>query len=95
MALTIEMDEKTRNWIHEKGDVVTVSRFDVRGCCVSMEDVEVKAKMPKKENLYLSYKQDGITIYVQKGMQFKNDKLEIAMNGMGVFRYLIADGLKR
>ena len=78
----------------KKGHTITLTNFILRGCAV-LEEIEVTYKEPKDKTQYHLVEQDGLFIYVQKILQFKNDHVSLAIAGIGPFKTLIAEGLKR
>lgn len=94
MTVAITLEENVKDFMKKKGNILTISRADIRSCCFVYEDVEVNYKTPKSEN-YDFIEQEGLLIYVQKGLYFKDDHLSLGVSGMGPFKEIYVEGLDR
>ena len=92
VAVTIENDLKS--WMKKKGRVLTISQIDIKSCCIGYVDVDVSYKVPKTSN-YDYIEQDGFSIYIQKGLNFKNNIVSIGLTGIGPFKQIYIDGFDR
>ncbi|TRM11654.1 hypothetical protein FH966_08140 [Lentibacillus cibarius] len=94
MTPTISLDEDAKKFIEKKGNILTIFRSDVRSCCFVYEDVGVKYNSPKNVN-YQYIEQEGLSIYVQNNLYFKNNHLNVGLSGIGPFKNIYIEGLDR
>ncbi|WP_203249293.1 CC/Se motif family (seleno)protein [Sporosarcina beigongshangi] len=94
MGLTIEIEDSVKELMKKKGHTITLASFILRGCAV-LEEIEVTYKEPKDKTQYQLVEQDGLFIYVQKTLRFKNDQVSIVVAGIGPFKTMVAGDLKR
>ncbi|MEN1968169.1 CC/Se motif family (seleno)protein [Lentibacillus sp. N15] len=94
MELEISIEDKAKKFLEEKGNILTIFRMDVERSCVAFEDLEVSYEDPKKGN-YEKHQCDDVTVYIQKGIQFKHNRVEIVITGIGPFKNIAVEGLKR
>lgn len=94
MELEISMEDKAKEFLVKKGNVLMISRMDIDRGCAAFEDLEVSYQKPHKGN-YEKYQYGDIHIYIQKGIQFKDNRVEIVISGLGPFKSIAVDGLKR
>lgn len=94
MNLSISMEEKAKDFLEKKHNVLTISRMDIDRGCAGFEDLDISYHNPQNDN-YEEYLHHGVTIYVQKGLQFKENHIEIVVSGIGPFKAIAVDGLKR
>lgn len=94
MTVEISIEEKAKKMLMEKGNVLTISRMDIVSGCMSIEEIDVTYEAPKKRN-YEKHTCDQVTIYVQKGLRFKENKIRIVTSGIGPFKTISAGSLDR
>lgn len=94
MNLDIYMEDKAKDFLEKKYNILTISRLDIDRGCAGFEDLEVTYSKPQRKN-YDTYYCKNITVYIQKGLEFKNKRVEIVISGIGPFKTIAVDGLKR
>lgn len=95
MGIKLNVDQNVIEWLKKKEkDVLTISRLDIMGCCVAHEDIDVNYHVPKK-GTYEKIEYGGITIFVEKNLQFKDNYVHISLSGFGPFKHIFVDGLRR
>lgn len=94
MSLAISMEDKAKDFLEKKHNVLTISRMDIDRGCAGFEDLDISYHNPQSNN-YEEYQHQGVTIYIQKGLQFKKSCVEIVVSGIGPFKTIAVDGLKR
>lgn len=95
MNLSVVVEENVKMFMKNKGNIITISSLILPGCCVVMEDIDVSYKVPKNKAMYVLVEQDGLIIYIEKILRFKDDRVILATNGFGPFKYIYAGELKR
>lgn len=94
MTLAVDIEKGVKSWVEKKGNILTISRMDIKAGCMGYEDVEVSYKAPTTNN-YDYIKQDGLSIYIQQGLNFKKNTVAIGLSGIGRFKQIYVDGLDR
>lgn len=94
MTLAVDIEKGVISWMEKKGNILTISRMDIKTGCMGYEDVEVSYKEPTTNN-YDYINQDGLSIYIQQGLNFKNNTVAIGLSGIGRFKQIYVDGLDR
>lgn len=94
MDLDISIEDKAKEFLKKKGNILMISRMDIDRGCAAFEDLEVSYKKPQTGN-YEKHRCGEITVYIQKGIQFKRNYAEIVVSGIGPFKAIAVDGLKR
>lgn len=95
VSFKINIEQDAKQWLEKKGkNVLTISRMDITGCCVAHEDIDVNYRAPKSGN-YEKIDYDGLEIYVEKNLKFKDDLVDISLTGFGPFKHIFVDGLRR
>lgn len=96
MVLKINIDSETMSWIEKKGAQLTVKTLKAGGCCGG-GPIELATEIGKPDDLHFfeEITFDRITIYVQKGINAKEDQLTIKLSGFGIFKYITALGISR
>jgi hypothetical protein len=95
LKLTIQIDSDVKKWVAEKGNTITISHYDTLSCCMGYEDVEVTSNTPELKGNYHLLQKDGIKVYVEKTLSFKNNHLQVSFMGFRPFKQLVVEGLKR
>ncbi|MET3695819.1 hypothetical protein SAMN05877753_102651 [Bacillus oleivorans] len=94
MDILVSVHDNVKNWMKEKGEILTISKININACCMRYADAQISYKAPEKENYY-HIQQDDLSIYIEKGLQFKDNRLTLSLMGIGPFKSIILDGLKR
>lgn len=94
MSLEISMEDKAKKFLEKKDNILTISRMDIDRGCSGFEDLDISYHKPRS-NSYEEYLHHGVTIYVQTGLSFKEGCVEIVVSGIGPFKAIAVDGLKR
>lgn len=94
MNLDIYMEDKAKDFLEKKHNILTISRLDIDRGCAGFEDLNITYTKPQHTN-YETYYCKNITIYIQKGLEFKENRVEIVISGIGPFKTIAVDGLKR
>ncbi|WP_169819164.1 CC/Se motif family (seleno)protein [Anaerobacillus arseniciselenatis] len=90
------MDHKTKTWIKKKGNYLTIKTVRVAGCCVGRPiDLLTKVGKPNELKMFHQISLDDITVYVQKGVNFKNDQITLNLFGIGLFKIITAEATSR
>ena len=95
MGFYISIDEKTKNWLAKKGNVITISGINIKNCCVPIEDVSVRYGKPDNHHMYDEVKSHGLSFFIEKGLNFKNDVVKIRLSGFAPFQTIRVEGLIR
>ncbi|SOC34685.1 CC/Se motif family (seleno)protein [Ureibacillus acetophenoni] len=95
MNLSVVVEENVKMYMKNKGNIITISSFIVQGCCVVAEETDVSYKVPKDKTKYVIVEQDDLTIYIDKILRFKDDRVILSVSGFGPFKYIYAGELKR
>src|SRR5690554_84183 len=91
--MQVTLDSGVKEWLIKKGNVLTVSRYEAKSCCIGYEDVDVKYRVPKKGD-YKKLNVDELTIYIDKNIRFKHNHLILSLTGLGPFKQIYVDGLE-
>ena len=96
MDLEICIDEKTKTWLRKKGGKLSVHKLKAKGCW-GAGPVELFTQLgkPKEETGYHAFQIDDLTIYVQKNLKFKDDRLTLKLSGFSIFTFIAATGISR
>ncbi|ARA97845.1 MULTISPECIES: CC/Se motif family (seleno)protein [Geobacillus] len=94
MDYSISIDDNARKWLRKKGSVLTISKFQATHCCVPASEVWVEFQRPENENLYKKIVQHGITCFIEKGLEFKQNHLKVKLTGPPFFKTIRVEGLK-
>ena len=94
MTIEVAIENGVKSWIKNKGSILTISRMDIKAGCIGYEDVDVTYKAPATNN-YHYIEQDGLSVYIQKGLSFKNNVASIGLSGIGRFKNIYVGGLDR
>lgn len=94
MNLDISIEDKAIEFLEKKGNILVISRMDIDRGCAAFEDLKVSYNYPKK-GIYDKYQMDDVTVYIQKGLQFKDNYVEVVISGIGPFKAIAIDGLQR
>lgn len=95
--LIFNFSEKALNWVKKEGNVLTVDLFEsATKCCVgSVQELQVRLKEPSNPARYSFYQYDGIHIFVEKSLVFKNNQLDFQLSKIPFFKGITVSGLKR
>ncbi|WP_096201077.1 CC/Se motif family (seleno)protein [Bacillus sp. FJAT-45350] len=93
----VTIDSKAKKYIKDRGGVAQLSLYEtINKCCIGgAAEVEVTLNRPSEEKRFHKHHEDGIDIYIEKSLNFKNGKIIIALSGFGLLKGLKATGLKR
>ena len=94
MTIDVAIENGVKSWIKNKGSILTISRMDIKAGCIGYEDVDVSYKTPATNNHH-HIEQDGLSVYIQKGLRFKNNIATIGLSGIGRFKNIYVGGLDR
>lgn len=94
MQTKISIEDKVKKYLQDKGNILTISRRDIQRGCMGLEDIDISHEVPQQEN-YEKYIVDGITVYVQHGLQFKENHIKVVKSGVGPFKTIAAGSLDR
>ncbi|MDQ0215459.1 hypothetical protein J2S13_001876 [Oikeobacillus pervagus] len=97
MDYTITFDEKATQWLFSKTaePVIVVKPFQPGNCCVGGMEAEVTFVKPDFENLFHHQKVEGISIFIDQVLEFKDRHIHFYLTGFSVFKTLQVKGLKR
>lgn len=93
MTIQMAMEEKARDIIREKGNLLTISSLSIENCCVPVNDVMIQFKKPDHPQMFNEIKTEDISVYVDKKLEFKNDLIRIKHSGFGRFRTVKVEGV--
>lgn len=94
MSLQVTMDEKTKNWLTTK-KALTISPLELNGCCVPNAEVQTTYTVPKFKQRYEHIENQCIPIYIDKRLDFKQNKVILQLKGFRPFLTLQVEGLVR
>jgi hypothetical protein len=96
VSLSIYVDEKTKEWIRQKGGIVSISLLKAKGCCGGGPfELETKLDKPKQEYAFDLVKLDDLFFFIQKNISVKNNQITLKLSGFGPIKYVTASGLSR
>ena len=90
MTLQIVMDEQTKQFLSTK-KVLTISRFKQNHSCVPAIEVTTTFLNPSNKQRYYHISRYSIPIYIEKGLDFKENKVIIKKR----FASICVEGLIR
>ncbi len=94
MDYSISIDDKAREWLKRKGGVLTISKFQAAHCCVPGSELWIEFRKPENESLYEKIVQEGITCFIEKGLECKQNHLQIKMDLSPFFNTIRVEGFK-
>ena len=90
------MDHKTKSWIEKKGNYLTVKTVKAAGRCIGRPiDLSTEIGKPNELQMFHQISLEDITVYVQKGVNFKEDQITLNLFGVGFFKIITAQGITR
>ncbi len=95
MELDIAIDEKAKQLISKKGNLITISSQSIENCCVPINEVSVLFNKPDNPQMFNEMKTGNISLYVDKKLEFKNQLINIKHTGVGPFQTVKVDGIVR
>lgn len=93
MGIQVTIDERAKEIIREKGNLLTISRANIENCCVPISDVMVQYRKPDQPEMFNEINTDDISLYVDKYISFKNEHIQIKHTGFGPFRSVRVEGV--
>lgn len=88
--MLIDMDDKSKEWLESKGNVLTVKVIDVKACCApGVQEVVAIPGKPKPQEGYHEFKIDHLSIYVQK-MICQRNQLTLKLSGFSFLKSISA-----
>lgn len=93
MNLGVFIDERARELIHQRGNLITISQVSINNCCVPIDEVDVKFSKPEYPEKFNKIHLSDILLYVDKTLDFKNKKMYIHPTGFGPFRSVRIEGV--
>lgn len=94
MHIKISIEDKIKKHLQDKGNILTISRRDIQRGCMGLEDIDISYEVPQEEG-YEKYLVDGVTVYVQHGLQFKDNHIKVVKAGVGPFQTVAVGSLDR
>jgi hypothetical protein len=96
MTFKINIDNEAKSWIEKKGKYLTVKTLKAGGCCGGGPiELATEVGIPDEANLFEQISLDNITIYIQKGINAKDNQITLKLSGFGFFKYITALGISR
>lgn len=96
MQFSIAIDHDAREWIVKKGAVLTIERLKAGRCWVGQPlELITRFGEPKEKERFVYEHKDGIAIFIEKGIDFKDNHLSITLSGFSIFKGIYVHGLKR
>lgn len=87
--MQIDFTEDAKQWIGTKGKEVTIKTIEVNGCCApGVQELFAHFGKPKDLQNYEEYKEDNISIFVQKHLS--KQKLTVQLSGFSIFKTISA-----
>lgn len=86
--MTLSLDKDAYEFIKKKGGVCTVRLSVAKGCCGGMPLPDISYSKPKEATGLEALTQDGVSVYIGKGMRFENDLVHITLSGALFFKSL-------
>ena len=93
MPYIVEIESAVKELLAKKGNVITISLIDIYNCCVAVEEVDVRFKPPKTKD-FDHIEQDGVSVYIQKGIRFKDNKVKLGYE-FGPFKSVHVGGVRQ
>lgn len=63
----MKISDKAKDYIQQKGSVVTIDFSGIGGCCAPLYIPVAELKKPEDPNSYMELHQDGISVYYPIG----------------------------
>lgn len=95
MSLQVTLDDRAREWLLNKSQIVTISSLCVNNCCVPIEEVSIEFKEPDNKAQFIQKQVGELMFFVQKGLNFRNDNVRVKLGGFSLFKTLHIEGLQR
>ena len=93
MDIQVSMEEKARDVISGKGNILTVSFLSIENCCVPIGEVAIRYQKPENLEMFHQMNINNITLYIDKRIDFKKNMIKIKHSGIGPFRTVRVDGV--
>mgnify|MGYP001289219400 CR=1 FL=1 len=95
MDLQVLIDEKAKNFISKKGNLITITSLSIDNCCVPISEVSIQYKEPDDPKMFKEMKSGDISLFIDKKLEFKDCFVKIKHSGFGPFQSVQVDGLVR
>jgi len=80
--IEVDLSEKVKEYIKERGGIITLAEAPQTGCCTNFVFVGAALGKPKEEGYYRVLEQDDIKIYWDPFILKKNKKYELDLEGL-------------
>lgn len=90
----IQLNNKTESWLKTK-KALTIKRLELNGCCVPNMEVQKEFEVPKNTEHFYRVADQIIPIYIEKGLNFKEETIILQLRGFKPFLTLHVEGLVR
>lgn len=96
MAVAVTIDQSTIDFIAKKGSHLIVKTIKAAGCCGG-GPIELTTEFGKPDEplFFDEVSLKNITIYVQKGINAKDNQITLKLSGFGMFKFVTALGISR
>lgn len=95
MSLQVTLDDRAREWLLNKSRIITISSLSVNNCCVPIEEGSIEFKEPVNKTQFIQKQVGELLFYIQRGLNFRNNNVQIKLSGFSLFKTLRIEGLKR
>ena len=87
--ITVDLTERVKEYIKERGGILTLSEAPQTGCCTNFVFVGAEIGEPKEEGYYRVMEQDGIKIYWDPFILKKDKKYEVDVEGLFKWKTIV------
>lgn len=93
MRFQVSIDDKAKDVINQKGNLLTISQVSINNCCVPIGEVNIQFKKPDHPERFNKINEGDISLFVDKKLDFKNELIHIRYSGFGPFRTIRIEGV--
>lgn len=93
MSIQVSIDDKAREIINDKGNLLTISHVSINNCCVPIGEVAIQYKKPDHPQMFNKINSENISLYIDKKLDLKNQFIHIKHSGFGPFRTIRVEGV--
>lgn len=93
MDIELSIDEKAKEFIKTKGNLLTINHVHIQNCCVPINEVNIQYEKPDNLKMFHEMKLENISLYIDKRIHLKNHSIHIKHSGIGPFQKILVEGI--
>lgn len=93
LGIELSIDEKARELIKTKGNLLTISHVSIKNCCVPINEVNIQYEKPDNPKMFHEMKLENIFLYIDKRLHLKEHSIHIKHSGIGPFQKILVEGI--